>query len=36
MQSITIIGGGLAGLSLGCALRRHEVPVVVKEAGDYL
>jgi len=35
MQSITIIGGGLAGLSLGCALRRHEVPVVVKEAGDY-
>jgi flavin-dependent dehydrogenase len=35
MQSITIIGGGLAGLSLGTALRRHDVPVVVKEAGDY-
>jgi 2-polyprenyl-6-methoxyphenol hydroxylase-like FAD-dependent oxidoreductase len=35
MQTITIIGGGLAGLSLGVALRRHDVPVVVKEAGDY-
>lgn len=35
MQTITIIGGGLAGLSLGIALRRHEVPVRVKEAGEY-
>ena len=35
MRTITIIGGGLAGLSLGAALRRHEVPVVVREAGDY-
>lgn len=35
MQAINIIGGGLAGLSLGIALRRQGVPVVVKEAGDY-
>ncbi len=35
MQAISIIGGGLAGLSLGVALRRHAVPVVLKEAGDY-
>jgi len=35
MQKITIIGGGLAGLSLGIALRHHDVPVVVKEAGGY-
>ncbi len=35
MKSITIIGGGLAGLSLGIALRRHGVPVTVREAGRY-
>lgn len=35
MHTITIIGGGLAGLSLGVALRRHDVPVLLKEAGDY-
>jgi 2-polyprenyl-6-methoxyphenol hydroxylase-like FAD-dependent oxidoreductase len=32
---IEIVGGGLAGLSLGLALRRQGVPVTVHEAGDY-
>jgi flavin-dependent dehydrogenase len=32
---IEIIGGGLAGLSLGLALRRENVPVRILEAGDY-
>ncbi len=32
---ITIIGGGLAGLSLGIALRRRGVPVSLHEAGIY-
>jgi flavin-dependent dehydrogenase len=32
---IEIIGGGLAGLSLGLALRREKVPVLIHEAGDY-
>jgi len=35
MKPITIIGGGLAGLTLGIALRRHDVPAMVWEAGDY-
>jgi len=35
MQPITIVGGGLAGLSLGIALRRREVPVELHEAGTY-
>ncbi len=35
MRPITIIGGGLAGLSLGIGLRRFGVPVVVMEAGQY-
>lgn len=33
--SIEIIGGGLAGLSLGLALRRADVPVTIFEAGEY-
>jgi menaquinone-9 beta-reductase len=32
---ITIIGGGLAGLTLGIGLRRRDVPVTVWEAGQY-
>jgi len=32
---VTIAGGGLAGLSLGIALRVRGVPVVVLEAGSY-
>ena len=32
---ITIIGGGLAGLTLGIGLRQRDIPVVILEAGDY-
>ncbi len=35
MQAIEIVGGGLAGLSLGIALRRHGIPVTLHEAGHY-
>ena len=35
MRPIEIVGGGLAGLSLGLALRRENVPVSLHEAGDY-
>jgi len=35
LSPISIVGGGLAGLSLGIALRRAGVPTVVFEAGDY-
>ena len=35
LRPIEIIGGGLAGLTLGIALRRRGVPVTVHEAGDY-
>jgi 2-polyprenyl-6-methoxyphenol hydroxylase-like FAD-dependent oxidoreductase len=34
-KTITITGGGLTGLSLAIALRRHEIPVVLHEAGSY-
>jgi 2-polyprenyl-6-methoxyphenol hydroxylase-like FAD-dependent oxidoreductase len=32
---IEIVGGGLAGLSVGLALRREGIPVTIFEAGDY-
>jgi flavin-dependent dehydrogenase len=35
VKPIEIVGGGLAGLSLGLALRHHEVPVTLIEAGRY-
>jgi menaquinone-9 beta-reductase len=35
MKPITIVGGGLAGLTLGIGLRRRGVPVSVWEAGHY-
>lgn len=35
MRPIEIIGGGLAGLSLGLALRRQGVPVTLRESGSY-
>jgi flavin-dependent dehydrogenase len=34
-QAITIVGGGLAGLTLGIGLRQCGVPAVVWEAGAY-
>ncbi|HWA28764.1 MAG TPA: NAD(P)-binding protein [Lacunisphaera sp.] len=34
-QPVEIIGGGLAGLALGRALRRAAVPVTLFEAGEY-
>jgi len=35
MRSVEIVGGGLAGLGLGIALRARGVAVTVLEAGDY-
>lgn len=35
LRPIEIIGGGLAGLSLGLALRREGVPVTVLDLGQY-
>jgi 2-polyprenyl-6-methoxyphenol hydroxylase-like FAD-dependent oxidoreductase len=34
-EPIAIVGGGLAGLSLGIGLRRRGIPVTVWEAGHY-
>jgi flavin-dependent dehydrogenase len=34
-KPITIVGGGLAGLTLGIALRKKEIPVTVFETGNY-
>ncbi len=35
LKPITIVGGGLAGLTLGIGLRRKGIPVTVWEAGHY-
>lgn len=35
LRPISIVGGGLAGLTLGIALRQQSVPVVIREAGRY-
>jgi len=34
-QRVQIIGGGLAGLTLGIGLRQHDVPATILEAGHY-
>jgi 2-polyprenyl-6-methoxyphenol hydroxylase-like FAD-dependent oxidoreductase len=34
-KPITIIGGGLAGLTLGIGLRQRDIPVTLREAGAY-
>src|SRR5437867_2656275 len=34
-KTITIVGGGLAGLTLGIGLRQRGIPVTVWEAGHY-
>ena len=35
MKSISIAGGGLAGLALGIALRRVGVPVTLQKPGRF-
>src|SRR5215510_8437076 len=34
-KPITIVGGGLAGLTLGIGLRQRGIPVTIYEAGHY-
>src|SRR5688572_13318920 len=34
-KPITIVGGGLAGLTLGIGLRQRDIPVSIFEAGHY-
>src|SRR4029077_21229605 len=34
-KSVTIVGGGLAGVTLGIGLRQRGVPVTLWEAGRY-
>ncbi len=35
LRPITIVGGGLAGLTLGIGLRQRGIPATVIEAGHY-
>ena len=35
VKSISIVGGGLAGLTLGIGLRQRGIPVTIWEAGNY-
>jgi menaquinone-9 beta-reductase len=35
VKPVVIIGGGLAGLTLGIGLRQRHVPVIIHEAGQY-
>jgi 2-polyprenyl-6-methoxyphenol hydroxylase-like FAD-dependent oxidoreductase len=35
MKHVSIVGGGLAGLTLGIGLRRQGIPVTIWEAGQY-
>ena len=34
-KPVQIVGGGLAGLTLGVALRQRKIPVMIHEAGSY-